>query len=270
MTWTTRPRSDGAGDLSYICSGVGTPLVLVHGVGLRAEAWAGMMPMLSEHFKVCAVDMPGHGSSPLSKASQLHDYVSRVTAFVDDLDTPCYIAGHSMGAMIALDVAAARGDRIKGVAALNGVFNRSDAATRAVRARADALSHAGPADPTPTLQRWFGDTPEGALHDAAEACAAWLKTADRQGYARAYQVFATTDGPDDRTLAALKMPALFMTGAQDPNSTPAMSHNMAARSPQGVAIIHDRAAHMMPMTHPGDVNAALIGQFSGKEVSRAG
>jgi pimeloyl-ACP methyl ester carboxylesterase len=49
-----------------------------------------------------------------------------------------------------------------------------------------------------------------------------------------------------------------MTGALEPNSTPAMSEAMAALTPKGRAIIVPDAAHMMPMTHPEVVNAALL------------
>ncbi|MFD2856780.1 alpha/beta fold hydrolase [Seohaeicola zhoushanensis] len=54
------------------------------------------------------------------------------------------------------------------------------------------------------------------------------------------------------------MPALFMTGEAEPNSTPAMSRAMAELAPQGQALVVPGAAHMLPMTHPDVVNAALL------------
>jgi pimeloyl-ACP methyl ester carboxylesterase len=109
-------------------------------------------------------------------------------------------------------------------------------------------------DPEPTIRRWFGDkaTPE------AEACRAWLSTVSPQGYKKAYTVFANEDGPSAQDLAKLDKPALFMTGALDPNSTPAMSTKMATACSDGQAVIIDDAAHMMPMTHCDLVNEHLI------------
>ena len=261
MLWTTKQRSYGDGALTYCCDGVGPSLVLIHGVGLRAEAWSGLMPMLSPHLTVYAVDMPGHGSSPLNGATQLAGYVSRILAFVRSLDGPVCVAGHSMGAMIALEAARQERDKIDGVAGLNAIFRRDPAATAAVRARAAALSRSGITDPRETLARWFGSTPEGSMAEAADACRTWLTSADPEGYAAAYRVFANSDGPLEEQLRAVTCPALFLTGATDPNSTPKMSQDMANLTPAGCAQTIARAAHMMPMTHPDQVAKALLQVF---------
>ncbi len=256
MTWTIQPRSNASvesGALSYVRMGVGPPLVLIHGVGLRAESWAGVMPLLVGHFTVYAVDMPGHGGSPLAGAKHLDDYAARIEAFVEDLEGPVCIAGHSMGAALAIHVAVSMPDKIRAVAALNAIYHRSDSAKKEVQARAAALISV--TDPTPTLIRWFGAEPKGEMKEAALACGEWLRNGDADGYASAYRVFASHDGP--QSLTALKIPALFMTGVYDLNSTPAMSHAMAAIAPFGRAYASDTAAHMMPMTHCKEVGRAL-------------
>ena len=43
MTRTIPPRSETPSGTSYLAMGEGGPLVLIHGVGLRAEAWAAQM-----------------------------------------------------------------------------------------------------------------------------------------------------------------------------------------------------------------------------------
>jgi pimeloyl-ACP methyl ester carboxylesterase len=75
-------------------------------------------------------------------------------------------------------------------------------------------------------------------------------------------VFANEDGPADTGLATLQCPALFITGADEPNSTPAMSAAMAKLTPNGRAVIVAGAAHMLPMTHAAEVNTALIDFFT--------
>ena len=52
-------------------------------------------------------------------------------------------------------------------------------------------------------------------------------------------------------------PALFLTGALDANSTPAMARQMAAVAPRGRAVVIEGHGHMVPMTAPAAVNDAL-------------
>jgi len=268
MIWTTRPRCDGPGGLSFWQSGAGPALVLIHGVGLRAEAWAGVAAVLAPHFTTYVVDMPGHGHSALGAVSTLADYSAAIGAFIDTLTGPVVVAGHSMGAMIALDLAARIPDRITGVTALNAIYRRDGTAALAVQARAAALDTTRPADPTATLARWFGAAPSGADADAADACGAWLRAADPAGYATAYSIFADADGPADAALAALPGPALFMTGGRDRNSTPGMSRAMAALAPRGQAEVIADAGHMLPMTHGPALAAALVAAFAGPGAAR--
>nr|WP_319383191.1 alpha/beta hydrolase [uncultured Roseibium sp.] len=251
MTWTTRPRSDVNG-LAVVSSGQGPRMVLIHGVGLRAEAWNGQSAALSTRFEVLVPDLPGHAdSAALHGAPGLQVFGERIANL---LDRPAVVVGHSMGAMIALDLAARYPDQVKGVAALNAVFRRSPAARAAVRERAAQMAGTSAADPLPTLVRWFGErsSPERT------ACHDWLSNMDPEGYKAAYSVFAREDGPADEALRKLSCPALFMTGGREQNSTPAMSRAMAALAPDGRAEIVADAAHMMPMTHPELVNRALL------------
>lgn len=247
--------------LGYLSDGAGPALVLIHGVGLRAEAWERIMPALAVHFRVIAVDMPGHGATPLGAVETLEDYVDQVETFVGRLDGPVYVAGHSMGAILAMKLAARLRERISGIAALNAIYQRPKAAKEAVCARASAILSGEEINNTPTLVRWFGKAPKGPIKAAAKDCATWLDAVNREGYGRAYTAFAHQDGPTEDELRRITGPALFMTGAGDLNSTPAMSEAMAGRAPRGRALtIHD-AAHMMPMTHPKAVAEALIETF---------
>jgi pimeloyl-ACP methyl ester carboxylesterase len=136
---------------------------------------------------------------------------------------------------------------------LNAIYRRTAKAASAVQRRAAGLDGVNAVDPSDTLERWFGD---GTSPEAA-ACKAWLTDVSPAGYKAAYTVFALEDGPAEAGLSSLRTPALFATGAAEPNSTPAMSHAMAALAPEGRAIVLEGAAHMMPMTHPEAVNSML-------------
>ncbi|MEO0668300.1 MAG: alpha/beta hydrolase [Pseudomonadota bacterium] len=250
MTWTTRPRSD-AFDLPCILAGRGPRVVLLHGVGLRAEAWGAQIDDLSRDFGVAAFDMPGHGAAArLEGPVSLAAYTDRLA---ETLDAGAVVVGHSMGAMIALDLAVRYPDLVHGVVAMNAIFQRTPEAALAVRRRAAELDGIHVADPSAAIARWFGDseTPE------ARACRTWLQRVDPGGYRDAYTVFAHADGPDPSDLRQMQMPALFLTGADDPNSTPAMSRAMARAAPNARAEIVAGAVHMLPMTHAAAVKDIL-------------
>ncbi len=250
MTWTTRQRSD-LGGLAAIVAGDGPPVLLIHGVGLRAEAWGAQIDALAQTGRFVAVDMPGHGDSrPLPATAKLADYTDAIAA---KLDTPAVVIGHSFGAMIALDMAIRHPDKVAGVAALNAIFRRAEDAKAAVRKRAGSLDGQTMADPNATLDRWFGSIPSAER----DACRDWLRAVDPMGYRAAYTVFAQEDGPAEQDLKTLHCPALFLTGGQEPNSTPQMSQAMAALCPQGQATVIPDAAHMLPMTHAAQANAIL-------------
>ena len=250
MTWTTRPRSDAFG-LPCILAGAGPRIVLLHGVGLRAEAWGAQIDGLSGDHSVAAYDMPGHGDAPrLDGPASLPAYTDRLA---EAMGAGAVVAGHSMGAMIALDLATRYPHLLQGVVAMNSTFLRTTEAAHAVRQRAAALDGMHVADPSGPIARWFGDRET----DAAQACRRWLEQVDPAGYRDAYTVFAHADGPAPSDLRNMQVPALFLTGADDPNSTPSMSRAMAQMAPKARAKIVEGAAHMLPMTHAAEVNDIL-------------
>ncbi|KHL10650.1 pimeloyl-ACP methyl ester carboxylesterase [Mumia flava] len=90
--------------------GRGEPLVLIHGIGHRKEAWAPVIDRLAEHHDVIAVDLPGFGASaPLDEGSAdgMHAYVEAMEDLFDDLGlSHPHVVGNSLGGAIALELAA--------------------------------------------------------------------------------------------------------------------------------------------------------------------
>ncbi len=258
--WTTRPESKNIGGLSVSTTGSGPRLLLIHGVGLRSESWNGVVKHLSTAYECEMVDLPGHGDSDNADPS-----VSNIPSLTNNLQQtikdPDYIIGHSLGALISLDWAARYPGNIKGVVALNAIFERSDAKRNAVIERANRLKSATHIDPSITLTRWFADekTPE------REACREWLTANRIDQYALAYGIFAHSYGADRAALTKMTIPALFITGADEPNSTPQMSREMAKIAPTGHSYIVEGAAHMAPMTHAAEIAAEIHGYFKAYE-----
>lgn len=250
-------RSLAANGATYHEKGKGEPLVLVHGVGMRLEAWAPQIEALGRTCRVIAVDMPGHGgSAPLPKGSDLKAFVAWFGDFLDALSLDrVNVAGHSMGALVSGGAAATFPRRIRRVALLNGVFCRDPAAKAAVLARAAAIETGG-VDIDGPVQRWFGEDAESRLPRAMTQT--WLRGMDNDAYATAYGAFARGDAIYAYAWPRIACPALFLTGSDDPNSTPAMARQMAALAPRGVARIIEGHRHMVNLTAPEAVNALML------------
>ena len=255
MTCTIPRRSETRSGAAYVEEGAGEPLVLIHGVGLRLDAWAAQIAGLATTHRVIALDMPGHGhSAALPQGAQLPDFVAWLAQVFDDLELErANLAGHSMGALITGGMVAEHPDRLDRVALLCGVHRRTPEAAAAVRARAEALRN-GERDSTGPLARWFGEARSDPAYPLVQQ---WLDTVDVDGYATAYTAFANGDTTYADAWPQVTQPALFLTGVLDANSTPAMARQMAAIAPRGRAVVIEGHGHMVPMTAPAAVNDAL-------------
>ncbi|WP_433706447.1 alpha/beta fold hydrolase [Paraburkholderia sacchari] len=240
----------------WLEQGTGEPLVLIHGVGMQASAWYPQMDDLSREFRVISVDMPGHGTSDaLDASADLQQFVQWAIEFIEALHAgPVNLAGHSMGSLIAAGVAVTRPDLVKRVAVLNGVYRRTEQARDAVLQRAAEL-RSGTIDVETPLRRWFNT--EEAQQVAAQKVESWLKAVNLSGYATAYTAFASGDEVYADGWNTIACPALVLTGADDPNSTPEMARQMAQAAHNGQAVVIENERHMVNLTAPNEVNRAL-------------
>lgn len=91
--------------------GQGPPLVLLHGIGHRWQAWRPVLAQLAEHHEVFALDLPGFGESQLPSDGMPLDMASTVARFrllfaQWGVERP-HVAGNSLGGAIALELAVA-------------------------------------------------------------------------------------------------------------------------------------------------------------------
>jgi pimeloyl-ACP methyl ester carboxylesterase len=95
--------------LNYERRGTGTPLVLLHGIGHRWQAWSPVLDRLALHHDVIAVDLPGFGLS--SALPEPYSVEAAIEATVEmfaslGLDRP-HLAGNSLGGMLSLELGSA-------------------------------------------------------------------------------------------------------------------------------------------------------------------
>ena len=104
------------------CAGAGEPLVFLHGMGSSSSTWDGVRALLADRYRVCAIDLLGHGRSPVPEdpAEYTRD---RALADLDDalatLDAPAVLVGHSLGGYLALAHVATRPGMARGIVVLN-------------------------------------------------------------------------------------------------------------------------------------------------------
>ncbi|TGP50883.1 alpha/beta fold hydrolase [bacterium M00.F.Ca.ET.230.01.1.1] len=253
-------RGEAPDGTAFIRAGSGASVLLIHGVGMNAEIWQPQIDLMQDRFDVIAIDMLGHGASPLPPENAgLSDFADQAVRLLDHLGLDrVAVVGHSMGALVAQELALRAPSRVNAIVCLNAVFRRPPELAQAVRERAAALG--GPGDPSAiaaTIARWFGNPIPPALAGAAATARAALECVDAEGYARTYRLFANADTAHADRLADLAAPALFMTGSEDRNSTPAMSAAMARLAPSGQCVVLSGEKHMMTIASPQKVTQRI-------------
>jgi pimeloyl-ACP methyl ester carboxylesterase len=108
--------------LHTIRRGAGPAIVFVHGMGTSAHTWDHCSDLLSDRFTTIAVDLLGHGESPVLDDPQEYTR-DRALADLDDvladLDQPAVLVGHSLGGYLALAHAATRPGVARAIVVLN-------------------------------------------------------------------------------------------------------------------------------------------------------
>ncbi|MEJ2885461.1 alpha/beta fold hydrolase [Actinomycetospora aeridis] len=100
--------------LHHIDQGAGRPVVLLHGGALDHRLWAPQIAALTRTHRVIAPDLRGHGASPTPTAPFRH--VDDVAALLRDLDLgPTTVAGISLGATVAVDLALEAPELVSGL-----------------------------------------------------------------------------------------------------------------------------------------------------------
>ncbi len=105
--------------------GDGTPLVLLHPGGADSRAWDANLPGLAEHARVFRFDRRGQGRTrdvggPITFDAMTDDAVAFLETVVGE---PAFLFGHSIGAPLAVLLAARRPDLVRGFVFSEGVFH---------------------------------------------------------------------------------------------------------------------------------------------------
>lgn len=91
--------------VAYQRSGMGAPLVLVHGTFSSHSGWAHVLPALEKLFTVYAVDRRGYGESGDSSHYAVEREFEDIAALVDSIGAGVHLLGHSFGGLCVLEAA---------------------------------------------------------------------------------------------------------------------------------------------------------------------
>lgn len=113
---------DQYGTLRYLKIGTGKPLLLLHTIRTQLEYFQAVFPALAKHYTIYALDLPGHGQSSIDTQQQYDEPYLReaLIAFIEQLALrEVTLVGESIGAVLALTVAASLPDHVIKVISCN-------------------------------------------------------------------------------------------------------------------------------------------------------
>jgi pimeloyl-ACP methyl ester carboxylesterase len=238
------------GNLFVLDGGLGDPpVVLLHGLGGSSRQWQSQLDHLWPSRRALALDLRGHGDSETAPASSydIEGFVADLAAVVDALQLDRLIlAGHSLGASVALRYAALYPDRLAGLLLVdpNGDQTRIPADDR--QAWLDALAE----DPRGEMEGYFSQLLALAEEGVEETVLADLRAVDPEALVPALQSsFHYSPLADLEDYAG---PVLAVIS--DMNDLPFSLHKLAPTLP-----IHRivGASHWLMMDRPEVFNRAL-------------
>ena len=123
----------------------GPAVVLLHGYLESLDVWSDFTALLSPHFRVVAIDIPGHGISQVKGEVHTMEFVADVLKGVlDKLGIErCFVVGHSMGGYVAEAFAAAYPERLLGLVLFHSTPNPDTEEKKEGRRREIELIRAG-------------------------------------------------------------------------------------------------------------------------------
>jgi pimeloyl-ACP methyl ester carboxylesterase len=215
-------------------------VVAVPGLGLSVEVPARTLRRLRPVGTCTAVALPGYGE-PGARDAAL-DPASLAAGLLDRLDAlgvaRAVLIGHSASCQIVVEAAGRAPTRVAGLVLIGPTTDpRADRwsrlAARWLRTAAWERPHQ-----VPLLVRDYGRTGPVRMGRAMDA-------------ARRHRI--------DRAVARVRCPVLVVRGRHDRIAPGDWTAALAAAAPRGRATDLPAGAHMVPITHPGDLAAAIGG-----------
>jgi 3-oxoadipate enol-lactonase len=248
----------GGQDLSWLQSGRGRPLMLVHGFPLNASMWTALHETTPHGWTLVTPDLRNFGESRGTPALSVDDHATDVLALMRHLGfDDAVVGGLSMGGYITLAVHRMAPQRCR---ALVLADTRAEADTDAGRAsRVTLQAAARERGPAAVLEAMLPKL-VGVKAQAAGAVAAEMQTINQantaEGLVDGLEVLKTR--PDSRpSLAAITCPTLVIVGADDVLTPPADAETLKGAIAGASLVVLPDAGHMSNLEQPAAFAQAL-------------
>lgn len=242
--------------------GHGPPLVLVHGgLGDGEVSWRFMLPHLVDHFTCYMPSTRGRGLSDDHPDHSRRRQFEDIAAFVQSIDEPLHVFGHSMGAVWVLGGAALTGAHVRGIALYEpgipvpGWAPSLDAHGRLGAAMAEGrMADAVRITVSEVIglnddERTFFLTPPA------------LQVAERNLPVAGRDAAALNHPIDDIALEKLTMPMLLLGGARSGPHFKEASRRLAERIDHALVVEIPGAGHLGPLMDAEAVAKELVRFF---------
>lgn len=106
----------------YLITGIGKPVILIHGFGEKAEVWNNQVEFLKDKYQLIIPDLPGSGQSEMIDDMSMEGMAEAIRyIMLKENIKSCPVIGHSMGGYIILALA----EKYPGLVSAFGLFHSS-------------------------------------------------------------------------------------------------------------------------------------------------
>ncbi len=221
-------------------------ILLVHGAGGDHSVWDGLRTGLG----ALALDLPGHGGSEGPALASIAAVADWLAAVIDALggEAVC-VAGHSMGALAALELAARYPESVRALALIG--------AAALMPVHPDLLNMAAddPAKAVDMIVSW-GFSKEGAPPQAVEATRRLMKSC-APGVLQADLAACDSYKDGANAAASVRCPTSVICGEFDRMSPAKFGLALADSMVDGRSQVIENGCHMLMAEQPAAVLAAL-------------
>ncbi|MER7705774.1 alpha/beta hydrolase [Kitasatospora sp. NPDC097605] len=252
--------TDDLGHLSYVVTGDGPPVVLVHAGIADHRMWDAVVPALAQRHTVIRYDLRGFGeSAPPTGPFRETDDLRRL---LDHLGHDrVRLVGASWGGRVAVDFTLTHPERVHALALLAAPwpgYHWSADMIAYDEAETAALA-AGDLDTAVqvNLDMWVRG-PARRWEDVAPGTADRLRGPLRTSLANQAAVGEHSQGVTTGDLATITAPTLVATGSLDVADFQDIGRRYAAGIPAAQLIEFPTAAHLIPVDAPTELTTALL------------
>lgn len=252
----------GGGRLYYYATGTrgaGEPVVLLHGFPTSSHLWSQVAPLLPAGHRVVVLDLLGYGrSDPVDKSDVgPAGHAARVLQLLDVLGIEhAAIAGHDLGAAIAIEMAVRAPSRVTRLCLVNPVTASPSwgVAVDTVGRWASLVGHASPSIMTSVLRsrlRRGYVSPERGSHSIDQYLRPFTSSVGQRSliaHLAAQREASPTDTSPD--LAQITVPTAIVCGADDPLRSSSLSERLHQQISGATMEVIPGARHFVPEEDP--------------------